>query len=42
MNELVNLVIGQSFDETCVRIVILLAIFQFIGAIFGTIGRMKG
>lgn len=42
MNELVNLLMGSSFDETCVRIVVILAIFEFIGAIFGTIGRMKG
>ena len=40
MNDLVNMIIGSSFDETCVRIVIILAIFEFIGAIFGTIGRM--
>lgn len=42
MNELVNLITGSSFEETCARIVILLAVFEFIGSIFGTIGRMKG
>lgn len=42
MNELVNLLIGSSVEETAIRIVVFLAIAEFIGALFGLIGKMKG
>lgn len=41
MNELVNLLLGNSLEETIVRVCIFLAIGEFIGAIFGTIGNMR-
>lgn len=42
MNELVNLLMGQDVIETVVRIVIFLAIAEFIGGIFALIGHIKG
>lgn len=41
MNELVNMLLGSSLEETIVRVCIFLAIGEFIGAIFGTIGNMR-
>lgn len=41
MDQLVNLLIGSSLEETIVRVCIFLAIGEFIGAIFGTIGNMR-
>lgn len=42
MNDLVNLLIGQDVIETMVRVIIFLAIAEFIGGIFALIGHMKG
>lgn len=42
MQDLVNLLTGESLEETIVRIVIFLAIGEFIAAIFQLIGKMKG
>lgn len=42
MNDLVNLLLADTLEETMVRIVIFLAIGEFIGGIFQLIGRMKG
>ena len=42
MNELVNLLMGSTVEETIVRVCIFLAIGEFISGIFGIIGKMKG
>lgn len=42
MNELVNLLMGEDVLETMVRVIIFLAIAEFIGGIFALIGHMKG
>lgn len=42
MNDLVNLLLGETLEETIVRIVIFLAIGEFISGIFTLIGKMKG
>ena len=42
MNELINLLIGEDVIETLVRIIIFLAIAEFIGGIFALIGHIKG
>lgn len=42
MNELANLLLGSSLEETICRVCVFLAIAEFIGAIFKLIGNMKG
>lgn len=42
MNELVNLLMGADVIETMVRVIIFLAIAEFIGGLFALIGHMKG
>ena len=42
MNELVNMLMGATIEETLVRVIIFLAIVEFIGGLFGIIGRLKG
>lgn len=42
MNELVALLTGESVIDTLVRIIIFLAIAEFIGGIFALIGHIKG
>lgn len=42
MNDLVSMLQGETLEETVVRVVVFLAIGEFIGAIFSLIGKMKG
>lgn len=42
MNELISLLTGESVIDTLVRIIIFLAIAEFIGGIFALIGHIKG
>lgn len=42
MDELVNLIVGASLEETIARVVVFLAIAEFIGGIFSLIGKIKG
>lgn len=42
MNELIALLTGESVIDTLVRIIIFLAIAEFIGALFSLIGHIKG
>ena len=41
MNDLLYILLGSTLEETICRVVIFLAIGEFIGAIFGTIGNMR-
>lgn len=42
MDELVNLLLGSTLEETIVSVCVFLAVAEFIGAIFKLIGNMKG
>lgn len=42
MNELVNLLLADTIEETLVRIIIFFGIVEFIGGIFALIGHIKG
>lgn len=42
MNELTSMLLGDTLEETIIRVVVFLAIAEFIGAIFNLIGHMKG
>lgn len=42
MEELVTLLVGESLEETIIRVVVFLAVIEFIGGIFHIVGNMKG
>lgn len=42
MDQLISILLGNNLEETLCRIVVFLAIGEFIGAIFKLIGNMKG
>lgn len=41
MDSLVSLILADTLEETIVRVVVFLAICEFIGFIFYLIGRVK-